>query len=163
MAYVFLTSDDLEDIIDDNYIQFITLCCKYSEYFALAYGDSVEKVALLEPFCHRSKKATEWPGMKSTTPIDYVIYKVTEYSKQILISYVPSLFSWDYHFGGHEPEDLAFYRKDKSVFAYSISHEGFCVINNHKDEDIHTLTDTPNFGWDRARGKYDQLLNHEWF
>ena len=60
---------------------------------------------------------------------------------EILLSMSDSVFKWINGWGYRNPEDLAFYRADGTVFFNSIVHEGKCYLYPRDGEDVQSVVD----------------------
>lgn len=127
MAYDFVGDDDcLEkdeeiDIRGEKYEELIEVCFRYSAYFSFVFREKSIPVSGLERFLVASKITDRWPGTWSGGLHKLSLYSCDKITKSILQSHVNSLFSWVSCWGNGNPEDLAFYRRDKSVF-FTRSH-----------------------------------------
>lgn len=142
MAYIFQDYyDEINgDIKGDDYIELINSCFSYSYYFSLVYKSNSLKLLQLDRFLYRSFYSDCWPGTISTSDGGIVkIYLCNEDSKKELLSISDSIFSWNSCFGNQLPEDMAFYRKDGTVFFESIVHEGECLIFNNSNEAVRVI------------------------
>jgi hypothetical protein len=75
----------------------------------------------LRGWCVEEREVSEWPG---TVLIGHsarlYLFEASPEAIEVLCEGVDGLFGW---LGPDEPEDLAFYRRDGSVFLESIAHE----------------------------------------
>lgn len=130
----------IEDICGEDYIELLTTCFQYSKYFSLTYLDRARDIPELDPFLVYSAYTHSWPGTRWTSEIGrFCVYRCTEETFQFLCNYVDSVLSWDAHFEHETPEDLAFYRSDKTLFFESVSHEGVCYLWNRPEENVFSV------------------------
>lgn len=55
-------------------------------------------------------------------------YMLTPQMKRMIQDHTTSLFRWTCAWGNDNPDDIAFYRSDGSVFFSSLIHEGECTL-----------------------------------
>lgn len=63
-------------------------------------------------------------------------YVLASQMKRMLQDHTSSLFQWTYAWGHNNPDDIAFYRSDGSVFFSSLIHEGECTLYLKENEDL---------------------------
>lgn len=115
-----------------SYLALLDLCLEECETFSIVLNETVvprpsasalEAIGKLKPFIVSDTKETKWPGGGTVMPGDFgrvVRVKLSPDSLLILKSLAANLHDWLHP---DLPEDLAFYRRDDSVFFASISHE----------------------------------------
>lgn len=161
MAYDFVGDDDcLEkdeeiDIRGEKYKELIEVCFRYSAYFSFVFREKSIPVSGLERFLVASKITDRWPGTWSGGLHKLSLYSCNKITKSILQSHVNSLFSWVSCWGNGNPEDLAFYRRDKSVFFYMVAHEGMAKFLERPAEDIRAVLSAG--GWEKIEAR-DQFF-----
>lgn len=158
MGFILTSNDIYDDIIGQEYKEFITLCFNYSKYFSLSYQlmqkennkpnlFGVNEIEKLQKFV-----VNGFIDNELGTHTIVRMYKCTEESQFIIQNYVNSLFAWQpYWEDCHNPEDLTFFREDASVFSYTSSHNENCEVYNRKGEDVHVLL--LNKKWERFDGE----------
>ncbi|MGM9680039.1 MAG: hypothetical protein ACI3XR_00890 [Eubacteriales bacterium] len=73
--------------------------------------------------------------------------------KELLLSRVTDLFDWIRTDERENPEDLTFYREDGSVFFWSETHEGICVLCDRVQEKVSQIVSKK--GWKaRKEGEF---------
>ncbi len=148
--YIFHDWDDDDpsaelDIQGDHYKRLITLCFSYCHYFSLSenqFGKIDLPKGILKAFSEQQ------PALHSKKHVFFC----SQEAKLFLLQKVNSFFPWltlEQRKRGSEkvihPEDLCFYRKDGSVFLWSETHEGICVICPKHKEDVSSIICFP--GW----------------
>lgn len=142
MPYYFLDYDEEtgeeRDISAADYCELIDLCFRYSAFFSLSRGWAETDMSKLPV-----RAAAHLPECRTlTTKKDLFVFACTAETKVFLLSCADSVFSWaNWGESRNMPEDLCFYRRDGSVFFWSESHEGVCVLANRPDE---ALSDLPS-------------------
>ena len=146
--YVFYDTDvtgkEEYDIGGQDYATLIKICCKYCSTlsFRVSHTDTsfVEK---LERFAvnrnnelHNVYEHYYGNNPKDNELIEIRYYKVNKELEEFLLSASNSVFDWIYGWGHTNPEDLAFYREDGSLFFYSTAHEGVCVLTPNANETV---------------------------
>lgn len=130
--YIFTDYDD-EEIAADDYVELIRLCCAFSKTFSLAFPSE----AHIAQFSDRlvPQRCEQIDG---TDPFRKYrcFFAVTEESEQFLATHVTEFFQWVHRGEYHNPEDLAFYREDGTLFLWSETHEGICAIFERASEDV---------------------------
>lgn len=63
-------------------------------------------------------------------------YTACKETNDVLKKFANSVFDFSRYAGNGFPEDLTFYRSDKSIFMDSIAHEGECSIYPRESEDV---------------------------
>lgn len=154
MAYGFSNEND-EDINGQDYIDYIELCFKYSQYVSLfyepftAYGrpnsSGVSELKELQPYRIGCITKNDWP-LTTGIPCTVCIYSCEKDVKKLFETRVNSLFEWQSYWDGcHNPQDPTFFRKDGSVFSYTSIHEGFSEVYNREGEDVKVLASNPKW------------------
>lgn len=157
--FVDYDDDEREDLFikGDDYKQLIHVCCQYSTMFSLAITKNLQGMVIGAPkpiFCQPHREA-EFGGMRQ-----YVYYySCTEESKRFLLSAVDELFSWFDIGDQHNPEDLTFYREDRSIFFWSETHEGVCALLNREEEDVSSVVKQRGWKYTDNRDKIPYLFN----
>lgn len=141
MAYKFTDyTTDSDDIKGADYLELISTCFLNSYYFSLIYFKESRNIDELDSHLIKELYSDEWPGTPGTSHGGIMkIYKCNYDTERIIKTHVKSLFSWNTYFGDNNPEDISFYRKDKSIFFYSIIHEGECFIINTGKECVKSI------------------------
>jgi hypothetical protein len=86
----------------------------------------------LSPFLYMEKQSNKWPGtITYGLPAKLYIFNCNEKARGIITKSTNGWSSWLHP---DLPEDLSFFRKDKSVFLSCVTHEPLCrVYLNGKD------------------------------
>ena len=158
--YYFVDYDDnkKEDLYikGDDYRQLIHVCCQYSTMFSLAITENLRGTVNGAPrpiFCQAHREA-ESGGLRQ-----YVYYyPCTENTKKFLLTAVDDLFSWVDRLEQHNPEDLTFYREDRSIFFWSETHEGVCALLNRAGEDVSSVIKQRGWSYTGSRDKKPDLF-----
>lgn len=118
----------------EGYVQLIEFCAKRSSNctFALQrpqqFAESCRQfLDSLEEYRVEIASQTEWPGTKLvgfSAPVYW--YRLTPELIAVLKAKVSSLYDWSIP---DLPEDLAFYRPDRSALLGTSSHEPFAFMN----------------------------------
>lgn len=154
MAYDFIgydysyENDEDIDIKGERYQQLIDVCLRYSTYFSLVYCEESMPIKDLDDNLFISTMTNHWPGTWSGDYYKIGLYRCNPATDKLLKTHVNSLFSWVYHGGNHNPEDLTFYRNDKSVFLYTVAHEAMATLLERPAEDIQEIISVG--GWKKT-------------
>jgi len=103
------------------------------ERFRLPLGKTIENI----------DKQFGYHGVDPDDPryhVEFRRYKICDVTKTYLLEAADDLFSWVVHNDPSKPENISFFREDESLFMYSCTHEGYCVLTPREDEDIAQLT-----------------------
>lgn len=135
------------DVFGEEYRTLIKVCCKYCDtlslritHFDTSFVNELEKFAI--------KKSNEnitvyqhyyGTNIESQSLSEIRFYKISKELEELLLSISDSIFKWIYGWGYTNPEDPVFYRRDGSVFFYSIVHEGKCVLMPQPNENIEPI------------------------
>ena len=149
--YIYVDWDDDNpsaelDIQGEQYERLIDICFHHCSYFSLNENRSGVMFDLPE------KELEVWLEQLSSPIRKKHLFFCSYEAKQYLLRKVNSLFSW-ITWGTHNrdikegilPEDLCFYRSDGSVFLWSETHEGICVICSKPEEDVSDIVSSE--GW----------------
>lgn len=129
-------------ICGDDYRQLIHTCFSYSASFSLCFP-SLESA---DEFAPRAEMLRYAISEHSDPCRRYKCYfPCSDQMKEILLSRANDLFDWIRRDGRENPEDLTFYRDDGSVFFWSETHEGICVLCDRAQEDVSLIVSTN--GW----------------
>lgn len=74
-----------------------------------------------------------------------VRYLLTPEVKRLLMDRADGIFKWTYAWGNENPEDLAFFRPDGTVFFSSVVREGECTLHPEDGEDISLILRDPRW------------------
>ncbi len=152
--YYFMDYDDITEtdltISGSDYIQLINVCFRYSTTLSLCFPS----LELANKFSKKTEMLCYTISENSDLNRKYKCYfPCSDLMKELLLSNVNDLFDWVQHDGKGNPEDLTFYREDGSVFLWSETHEGICVLCNHMQENV-SLIVSKN-GWNiRKKGEF---------
>lgn len=120
-------------ISGDDYIRLVDVCFQYSTSFSLCFPSSESAYE----FAPKTEMLNYMPSEYSDPNRKYKCYfPCSNQMKEILLSHVNGLFDWIRQDGRDNPEDLTFYREDGSVFFWSETHEGICVLCDHEPENV---------------------------
>ena len=146
--YVFYDADvtgkEEYDICGQDYATLIKTCCKYCSTlsFRITHADT-SFVAELEKFAvhrnnelHNAYEHYYGDNLNENALTEIRYYEVNKEMEEFILSVSNSVFDWIYGWGYTNPEDLAFYREDGSLFFYATVHEGMCVLTPNADESI---------------------------
>lgn len=145
-----ITGEEDRDITGQDYVDLIETCMRYCRIISMRVPPLVKpKCACLEKY--RLEKPLDIAyvydhyydkeSRQAKEEIRY--YWLTPEVKDFLLNTADSVFKWICAWGYTNPEDLAFYRTDGSVFFYSTIHEGECVLAPNSDEDVvHIISDS---------------------
>ncbi len=151
--FYFLDSSDNglieEDLLGKDYQLFLDTCFRYcsSVSFVLRQGHhaplrDVVVPAELDKFrIPTTRKVQAVYGMTSEAHH----YRLCKESQQIIRNMSPSIFSWTCDWNHRNPEDIAFFREDGTVFFESVIHEGECYLRIRDDEDVSALVSDPRW------------------
>lgn len=154
MAYDFIgydysyENDEDIDIQGERYLQLIDVCFRYSTCFSLVYQEKSMSIKELNENLVMSKMTNNWPGTRATDYYKIGLYRCNTMTKNLLKSHVNSLFSWVSYWGNNNPEDLTFYRSDKSVFLYTVAHEAMATLLERPTENIQEIISVG--GWKKT-------------
>ncbi len=138
------TKEDVE-ISGEKYINLIEICFKYTDTFSLVF-DTLERANnFCGLICERINKVSFGKHR------NYLAYfSCTEKAKRQLCLLTGSFFDLVNSWGEKKPEEekpenLAFYRKDGSVFFWSETHEGMCALYEQEGEDVTDIIKSGNW------------------
>lgn len=155
MKYCFFDSDITDmnpfaeyDIVGEQYKQLIKICCVYSDYLSFTFmNDNVKLIDELEPYIISDNSLEFDYSVNYSIELELKPYKqyyrVCKEVCDILLKHTDRIFSWICGGGYNNPEDIAFYRTDKTPFFYSIIHEGVCVILPNDNENVECIISNP--------------------
>ena len=149
----YLVDENTDDVyVDRDYRKLMDVCQQYSEYFSYIYHDGVNDIVELKPFIYKQIYTYHWPGTWRTNEGGiYRIYFCNHKSITILKERTRDLFGFN-----DVPEDITFYRKDKSIFMETISHEGECFLFPKPGEDISDVISKN--GWIKTDDPIDEEI-----
>ena len=142
------------DICGIDYENLIRTCAEYASTVSMRIISSENPcIQQLERF-----------RLHETDPIEYVYghyyarddrravheiryYRLCPEAIEVLLSISDSIFKWISAWGYHNPEDLAFYREDGTVFFDSIVHEGVCNLYPRTGEEVQRIVQSE--GWNK--------------
>ena len=154
------------DISDIDYEELILTCSKYCfsfslrttypnaffpnglEKFKIPLNYEVEKVyshyyAIFTNSPSKSNVFTYLDGIDINKYVTH--YKITEESIKLIFKISKSLFTMGCTPEHNRPEDITFFRRDKSVFLKSITHDGICELTPRSNEDVSDIVAKPNW------------------
>lgn len=147
------------DIVGLEYQDLLRTCFKYCSSFSviirLDNAEAIKTCQTLEPYRIEltpsvQKVYEHYGSVPPKTQSIYINYEIRHYkllsnSLKILNSIADSVFKWTCAWGYNNPDDLAFFRDDGSVFFSSIIHEGECTLMPRSNEDITTILNNENW------------------
>ena len=142
--FIFTDWDDKDpsaelDIKGERYERLIEVCFRFCSYFSLNENRLGGVPDLPELVMKNQLSLSSDPKGKTH------LFFCSSEAKQLLLQKVDSIFSWftwdgtPNQEGGVLPEDLCFYRKDGSLFFWSQTHEGICILCPRPEEDVSGL------------------------
>ena len=149
------TREDL-CIKGEDYKQLVQVCFQHAVMFSFAISKGLQgkvKGAPKPIFCqpHRDTAYNGWR--------QYVYYyPCTEETKEFLLRTVDDFFAWLYRGDYCNPEDLTFYREDRSIFFWSETHEGVCALLNRAGEDVSSIIKQRGWCYTGNRDKRPDLF-----
>ncbi len=146
--YYFLDWDEQTreelDIRGEDYDLLIDLCFRYCKTFSFRFPEKADLPGRF-PF-----KWSRVPDSPTLGPKDDLLFSETGPDSRAFFKTIGSFFEETQYDNGNWTwitENLCFYREDGSLFLWSITHEGVCVLNNREKEDVLSLC--ANRGWER--------------
>lgn len=135
------------DIAGEDYRNLLKTCFRYSASFSVLLSPNYEdQLHAWEPFRIPTTQYVHdvyrHYGVGTSLDFDHIgCYEVRHYKldhclQQLILLHADSLFKWICGWGHNNPDDIAFFRADGSVFFSSIIHEGECTIYPTMEEDV---------------------------
>lgn len=135
MDYDLQTYEDY-DILGNEYINLINLCFQYSEYFTLLFKNSYIDTSI-KPYKTEIRIPDDITGFTTSEYFERRFFKCNDASRNYMYNITDNLFDLvNRNELKNKPEDPIFYRKDGSVFFWSMIHEGICILSNRENEDV---------------------------
>lgn len=117
------------DISGKDYARLLDLCLKYCDSVSMCIHESVKiDLSSIEPFCiaitPEVKAQYGHYGFLPQTdgnvmpPYRLSHYLLTPEVKSFLLAQTNAIFNWTYAWGHNNPDDLAFFRPDGTVFFF---------------------------------------------
>lgn len=148
--YIFRDTDDSGfeeyDISGSEYLRLMEICFKYSDTvsFRIWSGDVIIPEELdkyripvtevcLDAYSHYYRQLND----KAQNEIHH--YVINADVKKYILSVTDSMFKWIDGWGYNNPEDICFYRSDKSIFFKSTVHDGICALNVGDGENVEEI------------------------
>lgn len=132
---IFNTCNEEYDISGDDYLELLKLCEKYCCYFSLLFGEDSKYIELFKPF--------RLPYDDMLRNVSYCMdcipmyFPITEETIKLLMSVSDSIFGFPYK---HKTTaDLTFYRRDKTIFLSSTTHDGVCTLTPIENENVENI------------------------
>ena len=160
MSYFYRDYDDNtntdQNISGTEFIELVDACFQYScEFSILIMREVLDKFLTSDPKPIRTG---------STNYEDCWIalyYDCNQETKDFLLRIHPSMFPDDEAFYSEKSIwDLTFYRRDKSVFMWSETHEGVCALRPALNEDVSYIV--AHKGWYWLDGDSWYIVHLEW-
>ncbi len=142
-----ITGHEEYDISGEQYQQFLKACFRHCATVSVLidpdYDGNIDlwdtcripvSPNVQNTYCHYGVPSSEKPDRINCFEIRH--YRLTAQMQKLIQSQANSLFSWTCYFGYHNPDDIAFYRPDGSVFFSSVVHEGEAALFLREDEDL---------------------------
>lgn len=142
-----ITGHNELDISGEQYQQFLQVCFQYCATVSVLITPDFDgnidlwdiyRIPVLpnvqNTYCHYGVPSSKKPDWINRFEIRH--YRLTAQMQKLIQSQTNSLFSWTYYYGYHNPDDLAFYRADGSIFFSSVVHEGECTLYLRENEDL---------------------------
>lgn len=125
----------------------LDICFKYSNEFSFLFDETNNKkfVELDAHLTHKVKKASCHEDLYPTVRQWIKFYKCCEESKRAILSITDDFWKLNGASDLQNPEDLTFYRKDRSVFFCSSRHQGYGTFYPRKGEDISAFFEAVDF------------------
>ena len=123
-------------IKDEDYLNLIETCFRYSSYFSLVFTDKSKHLSN-EPIPLR---------INVSTKAETRFYKCNEENKKFLLSLEQDLLEWRGIY-----QNLCFYRADGTILFWSETHEGMCTFKIKEGENISNILNT--LGWHKYEDK----------
>lgn len=151
--FFFLGSSDDEwtedDLTGKDYQLFLDICFRYcstvsfilSQGWHAPFGDAIIPAELEKYRIPATRKVEAVYCMASEAHH----FRLCKESQEIIRNMSSSIFSWTCDQTHRNPEDLAFFREDESVFFESVIHEGECYLRVRDDEDVSALVSDPRW------------------
>ena len=157
IIYYFLDWDERThqelNICGEEYDLLIDICFKYSKYFSFIFPYNED---LLKSFPFNWVRLRSCPTLGPNA--DLLISGTSTINKNFFKS-IGALFDDSLFINSKWlPEDLCFYREDRTLFFWSVTHEGICIINERQDEEISSLC--AKQGWEQEKTPSDN--NNIW-
>lgn len=151
MGIRFFDYDDVTDhdiiIRGKSFRVLLDICFQYSNEFSfLFYETNNREFAELD--AHLTRKVIKPPYLQDLYPTvqQWIkFYKCCEESKRAILNLTDDFWALSGALDLQNPEDLTFYRKDRSVFFSSSSHQGYGTFYPRKDEDISAFFEAVDF------------------
>ena len=151
MAIRFFDYDDVTDsdviIKGESFRILLDICFTYSNEFSLVF-DETNNRKFVELDAHLTYKVIKTPYDEDLYPVvrQWIkFYKCCAESKQAILSITDDFWALNGALDLQNPEDLTFYRKDRSVFFCSSRHQGHGTFYPRQDEDISRFFETVDF------------------
>ncbi len=145
-----ITGHDELDISGEQYQQFLQTCFRHcatvSVLIAPDYDGNIDlwdayripvSPNVQDVYCHYGIPSREKPDWINCYQIRH--YRLTAQMQHLIQAQANSLFSWTSYWGEHNPDDIAFFRSDGSVFFSSTVHEGECSLFLKENEDLNGI------------------------
>ena len=130
------------DISDDSYISLMNACFQYCVSVSFRVHPYVDFPEFLNTYRiptseHAAAHYRKIGEMGVHTESGILLYhtgqfKLTDEVKMYILCASKSLFGWT----DDNPEDIAFYRADGTIFLHSSTHNGICVLTPRDNEKI---------------------------
>lgn len=146
----------LYDICGTRYRRLLKACFRYSASVAMCVHVDAEKD--LQCIASFRRKVTPpivahytyygdftQEDTDQTNTYRIVRYLLTPEVKRFIMNRTDSIFQWTYAWGNDNPEDLAFFRPDGTVFFSLCSQKGVCTLNPEEGENVSRILMDPRW------------------
>lgn len=153
-SYVFYDEYDNEefDIAGEDYVNLLKTCFKYCSSFSFVIRGHNREV-IKENLSHEFenfripvdenviKAYLHYYSLSRPSRVDDEVfcYKTCPETFKHIMDVTDSIFKWIDAWGYINPEDLAFFREDGSIFFNSTVHEGECYLYPRPEEDVRDI------------------------
>ena len=162
--YIFCDWDEVKkieyDILGQDYLDLLSLCFQHCSSFTARYAVSVyyrvdipqylQKFRI--PLTVKNTAVYKWYGYSSESCENEVAhFSLSAEVMDFLVKRTDDFFRWIANSECQNLEDLAFFRKDGSVFLHSSTHNGVCILEPLDTEDVSRVISKP--GWEPDIGQ----------
>ena len=154
--YKFYDADDrgtqVYDIRGARYQQLLEVCFQNCTSVSMCvHMDALVDLLSIEPYClpiTPQVKAQYAHGnrfISEDSTYRIVHYVLAPEVKRFLRTRADGIFQWAYGWGKENPEDLAFFRPDGTVFFFLSVHTGECTLSPCEEEDVSLILSDPRW------------------
>ena len=157
--YIFRDWDEIKrieyDILGQDYLDLLALCFQYCSSFTARHAISgccridipkyIQKYRI--PLTEKNTAPYRWYGYSTENcENELAHFSLGAEVMDFLVKRTDDFFRWMLNTDCQNLEDLAFFRKDGSVFLHSSTHNGTCVLEALDSEDVSGVISKP--GWE---------------